>query len=321
MSISGVVNETNIKIEKINFKNYGQCLKITNGIIEAVVTIDIGPRIIRFAFVNGKNFFHEDIERESFTTGEPLEAIFGKGSKWSIYGGHRMWLSPEDMPLSYYPDNDPVRWNKISGGVELIPPAQRVNDVQYRIELVMSPDKASMCVRHYVTNLSSSTKNNAIWALTVLRRGGMEVVPQPLNNTGLLSNRVLSLWSYSDMSDERVYWGKKYITMRQDTDIKSAFKFGINNDRGWAGYFVNNGMFVKKYSHNPNGTYPDNGVSFETYTNNLILEMESLGELVAITPGSTSSHSEEWSLIDKVERPAANDEVTIDALVNLYIEK
>jgi hypothetical protein len=193
--------------------------------------------------------------------------------------------------------------------------------VQYRIELVMAPDKASMSIRHYATNLSSGTRKNALWALTVLRRGGMEVVPQPLNNTGLLANRVMTLWPYSDMSDDRVYWGKKYITMRQDTGVKSAFKFGINNDRGWAGYFINGGMFVKKYNHNPNGNYPDYGVSFETYTNNLILEMETLGELSDITPGSTSHHCEEWLLIDNVERPAANDEVTLDTLVNLYIEK
>lgn len=312
---------SSIEITKINFKNFGQCLKITNGIIEAVVTIDIGPRVIRFAFLNGENFFHEDIERESVVSGEPLEAVFGKGSAWYAYGGHRLWLSPEDLPLSYYPDNDPVKWNKIPGGVELLPPAQRVTDMQYRIELVMSDDKASMNVRHYVTNLGSNTQKKSLWSLTILRRGGMEIVPLPLNNTGLLANRVLALWPYSDMSDNRVYWGKKYVTMRQDVGIKSAFKFGINNDRGWAGYFVNNGMFVNKYNHNPNGNYPDYGVSFETYTNNLILEMETLSELSDITPGSTAFHGEEWSLINNVERPSSNDEVTLDALINLYIEK
>lgn len=312
---------SNIEITKINYKNFGQCLKITNGIIEAVVTIDIGPRVIRFAFVNGENFFHEDIDRESAMSGEPLEAVFGKGSTWYAYGGHRLWLSPENLPLSYYPDNDPVKWNKIPGGIELLPPAQRVNDMQYRIELVMSEDKASMSVKHYVTNLGSITQKRSLWSLTILRRDGMEVVPQPLLNTGLLANRVLAMWPYSDMSDNRVYWGKKYVTMRQDTGIKSAFKFGINNDRSWAGYFVNNGMFVKKYNHNPNGNYPDYGVSFETFTNNLILEMETLSELTDITPGSTAFHSEDWSLINNVECPSANDEVTLDALANLYIEK
>lgn len=319
--VPNTANGKSIKIEKINYKNFGGCLRLTNGIIEAVATVDVGPRVVRFAFVDGENFFFEDIEREAVTSGEPLEAVFGKGSAWYNYGGHRMWLSPEDMPLTYYPDNDPVKWEEIPGGVRLTPPAQRVNDVQYHIELVMAPDKASMTVRHYATNLSSSTKNNAVWAVSVMRQGGLEVVPQPLNNTGLLANRRLSLWSYTDMSDDRVYWGKKYITLRQDTGITSAIKFGINNERGWAAYLVNNGMFVKKYSHNPDGNYPDYGVSYETYTNNLILEMESLGELVPITPGSTVSHTEEWTLIKNVERPDAKDEITLDTIAKLYIEK
>jgi hypothetical protein len=154
-----------------------------------------------------------------------------------------------------------------------------------------------------------------------MNQGGLEVVPQPTNDTGLLSNRVLSLWPYSDMTDDRIYWGKKYITMRQDTGIKSAFKFGINNDRGFAAYFVNGGMFVKKFNTDPKGCYPDSGVSYETYTNNVILEMESLSELSAITPGSTAFHKEEWTIEKDVVRPEPNDELTIDALIKLYIEK
>lgn len=309
-----------ITIEKIEFKNYGRCLKLTNGLVEAVVTIDVGPRVIRYAFPGGDNFFHEDIKRESCVSGEPLEAVFGKGSKWYIYGGHRLWMSPEDMPLSYYPDNDPVAYREIENGVELTPPPQRVNDVQYRFELVMSKDKPQMTVRHFVTNLGARTIKRSPWGLTALCRGGLEVVPQPTNNSGLLANRHISLWSYSDMSDERVYWGKKYITLRQDSEISSAFKFGISNNCGWAAYFANNGMFIKRYEHNPDGNYPDYGVSFETFTNNLILEMESLGELVDITSGATACHSEEWVLVDNVERPAPNDEITLNTLVELYIE-
>jgi hypothetical protein len=310
-----------IEIVEIAYKNFGQCLKITHGIIEAIVTIDIGPRIIKLAFVNGENYFCEDTKRENCVSGEAIEAVFGEGSKWFSYGGHRMWASPEDMPLTYYPDNEKVVWNKIPGGVELTAPVQRVNLMQYRIELLMSTDSAKLDVRHYLTNTGSSTQKKAPWSVTVMRSGGLEIVPQPLNDTGLLPNRVLSLWPYSDMSDDRVYWGKKYITIRQDENIKSAFKFGINNNRGWAAYFVNGGMFVKSYAHNPNGNYPDFGTSFETYTNNLILEMETLGELVDLTPGSTTFHSEEWMLFNNVERPDANDEITIDTLANLYIEK
>lgn len=310
-----------IRIEKNEYRNFGSCLKISNGIVEAVVTVDVGPRIIRFAFPGGKNFFHEDIARESVTSGDIIDDVFGKGSRCFLYGGHRLWTSPEDMPLSYYPDNDKVLWREIPGGVELNPPAQRITELQYRIELTMAADKPCVTVRHYITNIGQSTKRRAAWAMTILAQGGLEVLPQPLNDTGLLANRVLSLWPYSDMSDERAYWGKKYISLRQDPGIQSRFKFGINNLRGWAAYFNHGGMFVKQYDCNPGGRYPDYGTSFETFTNNLIMEMETLGELVDITPGSTVCHTEEWSLFDHVERPAPHDEMTMDTLAKLYIEK
>lgn len=312
---------SNINVEKHIFKNFGDCLKLSNGLVEAIITIDFGPRVIYFGVPGGDNFMFEDIDRTCCTSDDIIEAVFGKGSKWFTYGGHRLWVSPEDMPLTYYPDNERVVYMEIPDGVELIPPAQRVTDFQYRIELILSQDKPKLTLKHYITNIGDTTKRRAAWAISVLSQGGLEVVPQPQNDTGLLSNRVLSLWPYTDMSDDRVYWGKKYITLRQDPEIKSAFKFGINNLRSWGAYFNHGGLFIKKYDNNPNGSYPDGGTSFETYTNNTILEMESLGELVDMTPGSTVFHGEEWTLINNVERPAPDDEATIDTLVNLYIEK
>jgi len=311
----------NIKIEKISYSNYGNCVRLSNGIIEAVITLDCGPRIIRFSFIGKDNFMFEDINRDVSVNGEVVEAVFGKGSEWFIYGGHRMWLSPEDMPLSYYPDNEQVICNEIKNGVDLIAPVQRVNEVQFRFEITMKTEKTNLEIKHYVTNTGNNTRNNAIWGLTVLGKGGLEVIPQPLYDTGLLANRVISLWPYSDMSDERVYFGKKYITLKQDKNISSAFKFGINNIRNWAAYFNHDSMFIKKYHCNPEGKYPDYGTSFETYTNKHFLEMESLGELTDITPGSTLFHSEEWELVDNIKRPNEKDEVTIDALVKVYIEK
>ena len=311
----------NVKIEKINYSNYGECVRLSNSIIEAVITLDCGPRIIRFSFIGKDNFMFEDIDRVVNNKSEAVEAVFGKGSKWYIYGGHRIWLSPEDMPLSYYPDNEKVICNKIENGVEIIAPVQRVNEVQYRFEIIMNAEKPKLEINHYVTNTGYNTRNNSIWCLTVLDKGGLEVIPQPLYDTGLLANRVLSLWPYADMSDERVYFGKKYITLKQDKDTNSAFKFGINNIRNFAAYFNHDSLFIKKYNCNPDGKYPDYGTSFETYTNNHFIEMETLGELTDITPGSTAFHGEQWELVDNVARPDAKDEVTIDALVKVYIEK
>lgn len=310
-----------IVTEKIEFENYGKCLKVSNGIIEIIVTVDIGPRVLRLGFCGGENFFFEDIDRKVVNSDPSIEAVFGKGSKWYIYGGHRMWLSPEDMPLSYYPDCEPVSCREIPCGVELIPPAQRINDVQYRFVITMDENKPEVKVEHFVTNVGPNTIHKAIWCLSVLNKGGLEVVPRPVNDTGLLSNCVMSLWPYTDMSDPRVFWGKKYITLRQDKDASAAFKFGINLNREWVAYLHHGDMFVKSFHINSHGNYPDSGVSFETYTNQHFMEMESLGELIDITPGSTASHTEKWTLVKDVARPAQNDEAAVDALVKKHIEK
>ena len=59
-----------------SYENYGRCVKISNGIIEAYVTIDVGPRIIRFAHCNGDNIFYNDIERKSNRSGEKYDEYY-----------------------------------------------------------------------------------------------------------------------------------------------------------------------------------------------------------------------------------------------------
>ena len=43
-----------------HYKDYGRALEISNGNIRAVVTLDIGPRIIFFGFVGGQNIMSDN---------------------------------------------------------------------------------------------------------------------------------------------------------------------------------------------------------------------------------------------------------------------
>ena len=43
-------------------------------------------------------------------------------------------------------------------------------------------------------------------------------------------------------------------------------------------------------------TYPDFGCSFETFTNNDFLEIETLGPLTKVLPGQTVEQVEHWGL-------------------------
>ncbi len=87
--------------DKINYGGWPNCIRLCNEEIELIVTTDIGPRIIRFGFIDKQNFFYLSAE-DSGKAG---------GNDWRIYGGHRLWLAPEQIPLTYYPDNEPVSYS------------------------------------------------------------------------------------------------------------------------------------------------------------------------------------------------------------------
>lgn len=304
-----------IKVNTVDFKNYGKCVEISNDIVKVLVTVDVGPRIISYSFLDGENMLLEDLERSVGRKEEIIKETYG-GDAWYIYGGHRLWTAPEVFPRTYYPDNDPVAWEKIDGGVRFTPPEQKHNLLQFETDVLLAEDSSEVTINHRITNKSPWEIKFAPWALTVLSKGGLEVVPIPKKPTGLLSNGSVGLWPYGLMNDKRVYWGANYITLQQDPDFEKNMKFGLYNEHGLALYFNHGDLFIKKYPVEEGGEYPDGGMTFETYTSNKILEMETLAPLKLTMPGETRYHSETWRL-EKEENPG-NDEAKIEEIVNKY---
>ncbi|NLG93629.1 MAG: hypothetical protein GX485_08810, partial [Clostridiales bacterium] len=106
-----------VEIKEIEYENYGKCLQISNGLIDVAVTIDFGPRIVRFGFTGEPNILYNDLKRKYTVQNDKIEERFGKDAAFSYYGGHRIWLSPEKMPDTYYPDNEPVGYGILPEGV------------------------------------------------------------------------------------------------------------------------------------------------------------------------------------------------------------
>ncbi len=303
--------------EFTQFKNYGKCIKLSNGKIEAVATLDLGPRIVFFGFVGGENIMNTKKDEFVSACGEGFDKHFYKGAKWNNYGGHRLWASPEKYPNTYYPDRDAVEYEITDNGVILTPPPQTANGLQMQMELIMSDNEPTMDVKHSMTNIADKEQDLALWALSVSAQDGVLIIPLNTNNTGLLHNRMISVWPYTDMSDDRVFYGKKYVTLHQDRNAKSPMKFGFDLNQGLAYYVLGNSVFEKKYYPNhPNGRYPDGGVSMETYNCRLFIEIETLSEQKVMAPGSTETHLETWTMLKKPQELNERDNDSIDAFVN-----
>ena len=304
----------------VKYKNFGRCLKIENALAEVYVTLDIGPRIIRYALRGGHNFFFEDRTRSVKHDEKAMSDFYGRGASWFIYGGHRIWVSPESLPRCYYPDNKGVAYTVDGSEFTFTPAPQNENGLQMQLVVSLDENSTRVTVKNRVTNIAPEAQEFSVWALSVLAPGGMEFVPMNTNDTGLLGNRTMALWPYTDMSDKRVAWGKEFIMLRQSRRAKVAFKIGLDNRRGFAAYILRGAMFVKHLPYVEGAVYPDGGMNFETYTNDKFLEMESLSPLKKVACGEMCEHVENWEIFPDIRTPHHGDFATVSELTAKNIE-
>ena len=119
-----------------SYKDYGKCLRITNGVIEAFITLDLGPRIIRFGFVGGQNIMCDARKEFNPKSDKVYTDFFGNGKKWENFGGHRIWLSPESYPETYTPDDKPVDYEITQNGAIFTAKKDIENGVQKSFRVI-----------------------------------------------------------------------------------------------------------------------------------------------------------------------------------------
>lgn len=275
--------------ETIEYAGWPKCIRLSDGRTEAIITTDVGPRIIRYGKVGGPNVFYEFPEQRGARGGR----------KWRIYGGHRLWIAPESKTLSYAPDNSPIEWTWDGKILSLVQPPDQPSGL--RKSMAIRFEKGGLRIEHTLSNRSKRVWSIAPWALTVMAPGGVAIVPQEpygSHEKNLLPARPLVLWKYTKMNDPRFTWGERYILLRQDPNATGPQKFGVRSTLGWMVYALPFATFVKRHPFDPAATYPDMGCNAELFTNNVMLETESLGPLVALKPGARVTHVETWGLSD-----------------------
>lgn len=284
----------------IAYHGWKNAIRLTNGWVELVATLDVGPRILHFGFTGSQNLLKE-FEGQAGHVGS---------AEWVGYGGHRLWCAPEMRPTTYYPDNDPIAhtWNGTL--LTLTPPEQKSNHLQFGMEILLDPKHARARIHHHITNTGKDEIEMAPWSITMMHAGGRAILPhEPFasHEENLLPSRRLALWPYTRMNDPRVTWGEKYIQIREDNSVPGTFKIGAQNTLGWAAYLLHGDVFMKQFDYEADATYPDLGCNCEVYTEPGFLEVESLGPLRRLAPGASADHTETWDLFRKEIGEDEND--------------
>jgi hypothetical protein len=278
-------------MKKVRFQNH-DCFLLENNFLQMIISSSVGPRILSLNLHGKQNIL---AELPDFT------ATLPDGSTYHFLGGHRLWVAPEIMPLTYDHDDKPVEVKFRDDGVLITKKVEEVSKIEKSIQIKLDPEKPLISIKHHLKNTGKQSIECAPWAITQLKTGGVAILPQNGPDTGFLPNRSLVIWPYTDVKDPCFKWENDYIFL--EAEIDSPFKIGFPNPRGWLAYWFDGSLFVKHAPYDPEANYYDLGSSSECYCNDQFLELETLGPITTLASGETISHLETWELFADVERP------------------
>jgi hypothetical protein len=297
--MSGVI------IKKTEYKGWKNCIEMSNSVVTLVITTDVGPRIISFGFLGKRNIFLEN-EKELGTIG---------GDVFKFYGGHRLWHSPQEGARPSECANDPVEYEIKGNTVLLKQKTEPIARIQKMIEVTLAGEGTEVTVKHRLVNRHVWPVKTSAWGLTMCAPGGVEIIPWVVKKTpDYYPNAALVYWPWTKPNDPRMSFYEKYILLRQDSNNSTWFKLGMLNDEGWAAYINQSFMFVKTFDCIDGAEYPDFISSYETFTDNIFLEMETLSPLALLGTNEAVESVEKWYLFDHVLDPKNEADIDKDIL-------
>ena len=112
-------------------------------------------------------------------------------------------------------------------------------------------------------------------------------------------------------------FGKKYVVVKQDVNATRPVKLGFDLNDGTVHYVLSDDVFTKRYNAKHGElSYPDGDCSFETYTDNVMIEVESLSDIKKVPNGGTNEITEFWSLNKKPCDVDFTSDDSIDEFIN-----
>jgi hypothetical protein len=281
----------------VPFGGWQRNAKIVCNNIELIVTLEVGPRVIFFGTQGGPNLF----------AAHAAEAGQTGGDSFVSYGGHRLWIAPEEPLRTLQPDNVAVEYS-LEGDCHVFTSPSDVNHIQKQIRITADSENGRFILVHRLINHGAYPVELAAWAPTQCS-GGVVLFPQApfeSHSDRLLPTRPLTMWGYTKLQDPRWTWGDRVVRLRHDANMGPT-KIGTLIEQGYAACVNHGSVFLKRFAYVDGATYPDFNSNFETFTRQDMLEIETLGPMVTVASGSYVDHQETWYLIPDQVIPESDD--------------
>lgn len=306
-----------VTIAREPFAGWQDTYRVANGLVEARVVTEVGPRILELRRVGGENLFHVR-EDELGGRHEPV---------WRARGGWRLWVAPERHDTTYALDNAPceVTRDETQGCVSLrvLAPPQPAAGIRKELSITIDAGLPRLRIESRIRNVGGEPVTYAPWTIAALRPGGRAFVPLDVGSpTAFDAIRRLILWSYTRIDDPRYRLGDRLVEIDhaaverlppRPAVIASSgegaaqrgadeSKIGVDTAEGWGAYLLDGTLYVKHAEVAP-GPRVDGGATVEVYSSREFIELENLGPLATLAPEEEAVLSEEWWLAGDVTLP------------------
>lgn len=281
--------------QKINLDG-SNCWRMETEQISVWLSADFGPRVLGLSVPGEENLLASTPEARIPT---------GDGREYSLRGGHRLWYAPERPETSYIPDDFPPRVREVEGGLEFIQEVDLPTGIQKSWQIKIIPGTAKVEIDHSLTNVGEEAFSLAAWAVTMLRPGGVGLLPFQVEQDdehGLWPNRQLLVWPYTDIRSEHLQIFNQGLLVSAGMRA-GALKVGAPNPLGFLAYRHGEQLFIKESHYRKGELYPDRGASHQIYCNPSVIELETLGPLIKLGPGEAVRHQEIWQVYLKGRWP------------------
>jgi hypothetical protein len=264
-----------------------------------------GPRIVGLHYKGSQNLL-ADVASITVPT------AYGG---YHYLGGHRLWHAPESLPRSYIPDDEGLTTSAVPNGLTMQGRLEPATGIRKMIQLQLDPTQPRITLTHSLLNEGLWSIELAPWAITMFRLGGTAILPmrsEDRNEPGLLPDRRLSLWPYTHIDDPRLRVHDGFVSVRPQPGL-APLKIGTFNPLGWTAYWLDGILFRKSFDVRFGRHHPDQDCNAEIYCDGHFIELESLGPLTRLEPGTSVALSETWELYDSLEQSFLSERL-LDAL-------
>lgn len=263
----------------------GRMLFLTDERIEIGAALDFGIRVSHLSVPGMENIYYEQPAdgSDGFVTDEG----------WKLYGGHRIWNTPESLTCNC-PDNDPVEYEITETGCIIRQHEEPWRHIEKELHIDFLDD-GRVRVENLIRNMSDEVIETAAWGVNTLCGGKMDIDFIKANVPGENVGKSIALWGETNIADERLTFTKDHMSADWKS-IPDYFKIGIFTNSPEAVYEAKGQRFTLTFDSEFYGDYPDNNCNFELFMCASFMELESLGKVMPLKKGEAAKHTEYWTI-------------------------